>query len=156
MHAIKPAAFSILDTKLLIQLFLLAYCSQPLFKMRLASLGAAQQSLSAKENRIMRARLTLITLFTAFEDELSSLPLPRSSTSESIGIDQSLKDATRERITINGRRMEFSQCASSAPNQAATELTNVLSSCVKEFAVEEVEGEEVGRVVGRCLSALSR
>merc|ERR1711871_767400 len=83
------------------------------------------------------------------------MPLPRSSTTASIGIEQALKDACRERIAINGEEIKYENPASVAPDLAAVELTERLCDGVKEVSGRS-DRETVGRLVGRILGALCR
>lgn len=120
---------------------------------------ASSPRLSKREEanvRAKKAQLMMMSLFAAFEDELKKgMPLPRSSTTASIGIEQALKDACRERIAINGREIKYKNPASVAPVLAARELTERLCLGVEECSGKD-DRESVGRLVGRILGTLCR
>ncbi|GMH73671.1 hypothetical protein TrRE_jg1298 [Triparma retinervis] len=121
--------------------------------------SGASPRLSKREEanvRAKKAHLMMMSLFAAFEDELKmGMPLPRSSTTASIGIEQALKDACRERIAINGVEIKYENPASVAPDMAAGELTERLCEGV-EICSGRKDRETVGRLVGRILGALCR
>ena len=121
--------------------------------------SGASPRLSKREEaniRAKKAHLMMMSLFAAFEDELKrGMPLPRSSTTASIGIEQALKDACRERVAINGVEIKYENPASVAPDLAAKELTERLCEGVEECSGRN-DRETVGRLVGRILGALCR
>lgn len=102
----------------------------------------------------------LISLFAAFDDDFNhGLPLPRSPTTRSIGIDQAVKDAVRERIEVNGAPVRYSVAASDCPEVAAAELTELLCSSIREVtgtSFGSPSRADLGRLVGRILGALCR
>ena len=108
--------------------------------------------------RAMKTQLMLISLFAAFDDDFNhGLPLPRSPTTRSIGIDQAVKDAVRERIEVNSSPVQYSVAASDCPEVAAAELTELLGSAISDAKNSSQSSRaDLGRLVGRILGALCR
>ncbi|GMH65371.1 hypothetical protein TL16_g04184 [Triparma laevis f. inornata] len=109
------------------------------------------------EVRAGKTKLMCISLFAAFEEEfVHGLPLPRSPTTRSIGIEQAVKDAVRERIEVDGDEVKYTVAASDEPDVAAGELTELLGGVVSDCTGREHCRDELGRLVGRILGALCR
>ncbi|GMI03331.1 hypothetical protein TrVE_jg4129 [Triparma verrucosa] len=109
------------------------------------------------EMRANKTKLMLISLFAAFYDDfIHGLPLPRSHTTRSIGIEQAVKDAVRERIEVDGEEVKYSVAASDEPDVAAGELTELLGGVVSDCTGKTHPRAELGRLVGRILGALCR
>ena len=98
-------------------------------------------------------RLMLVSLLLAFSPDFSfGLPLPRSPISHAIDLTQSLKDACRERITVDVVEVRYETASSDKPEQCQQQLVEILANKCRALhkrrpVAKEAEGVSAGGVV---------